>query len=61
MELHNRVADLEHAARVAGQQAFGEGKAINDCPHRPHTREAELWKRGFANARYGAQLAQTRT
>lgn len=61
MELHERVAELEHDARVAGQQAFAEGKRLDDCPHRSHTREAELWKRGFANARYGAQMAQTRT
>lgn len=61
MELHRLVAERENDARVAGQRAFDEGKRIEDCPHRPHTREAELWKRGFANARYGAQLAQTRT
>lgn len=58
MELHERVAALEHDARLAGQQAFAEGKHLNDCPHRPHTREADLWRRGFANAQYGALMAQ---
>lgn len=61
MEIHHLVAEREHDARLAGQRAFDEGKRITDCPHRPHTREAELWTRGFANARFGAQMAQTRT
>lgn len=58
MELHDLLAARESDMRVAGQRAFDEGKRIDDCPHRPHTREAELWKRGFANARFGAQMAQ---
>jgi hypothetical protein len=58
MELHHLVAERENDIRLAGQRAFDEGKRIDDCPHRPHTREADLWRRGFANAQYGALMAQ---
>jgi hypothetical protein len=56
MELHELVAQRESEMREAGQRAFEEGKGIGDCPHRNHTREADLWRRGFANALFGAQL-----
>lgn len=58
MELHQRVEQLEHAVRVAGERAFGAGQRMTDCPHRSHTREAELWRRGFANAQLGAQMTK---
>lgn len=56
MELHDLVAARESEVRNAGQRAFEAGQLIGDCPHRPHTREADLWRRGFANARFGAQI-----
>jgi hypothetical protein len=58
MELHHLVAQRENDARVAGQRAFDEGKTLADCPHRPHTREADLWRRSFANAQFGAQMTK---
>jgi hypothetical protein len=56
MEPHERMAQLEAQARSQGEQAFHAGRRITDCPHREHTREAELWRRAFANARLGAQM-----
>lgn len=58
MELHQRVEQLESAARAAGERAFAAGQRIVDCPHRPHTREADLWRRGFANALFGSQMTK---
>jgi ribosome modulation factor len=55
MELHEQIAEIESRARQGGEQAFAAGKRMADCPHQQHTREAELWRRGFANARFGAQ------
>lgn len=56
MELHEHIAAREHDVRLAGQRAHDEGKRLKDCPHRPHTREADLWRRGYANAQFGAQM-----
>lgn len=56
MELHDLIAQRESGVREAGQRAFAEGKRVEDCPHRSHTREADLWRRGFANAQFGAQM-----
>lgn len=56
MELHELVAAREAECRDAGQRAFESGQRLEDCPHRAHTREAELWRRGYANAQFGAQI-----
>lgn len=58
MHVHEIVAQRENDIRGAGQRAFEEGKTIADCPHRAHTREADLWRRGFANALFGAQMTK---
>lgn len=59
METHVAINQKEAELRQSGQQAFASGRAVHDCPHPPYTREAELWRRGFANACFGAQMAQS--
>lgn len=56
MEMHEVVEKRETEVRATGAAAFTQGAKINSCPHAAHTREAELWRRGFANAQFGAQM-----
>jgi hypothetical protein len=58
MQLHVIIAEREEQARLEGQRAFEDGKTVDQCPHRSHTREADLWRRGFANAQFGAQMSK---
>lgn len=60
MEKHELIEKMETAVRGDGAAAFVKGVALASCPHAPHTREAELWRRGFANAQFGAQASQQR-
>lgn len=60
MEMHEIIDKREAAVRGEGAAAFAQGAAMKSCPHAPHTREAELWRRGFANAQFGAQASQQR-
>lgn len=60
MEMHEMIEVRETAVRSDGAAAFIKGAALASCPHAPHTREAELWRRSFANAQFGAQMTQTR-
>jgi hypothetical protein len=60
MEKHEIIEMRETAVRSDGAAAFAQGAALKSCPHAPHTREAELWRRGFANAQFGAQASQHR-
>lgn len=61
MNMHEMIEAREAAVRSGGAAAFLSGATLQTCPHLPHTREAELWRRSFANAQFGAQMKQTRT
>lgn len=60
MEKHEQIAQAEDDIRHEGELAFMKGDSIEHCPHRSHTRPAELWRRGFANAQFGAQASKQR-
>lgn len=61
MHMHEMIEAKEAAVRSDGAAAFLNGATLQSCPHSPYTREAELWRRSFANAQFGAQMKQTRT